>query len=683
MTARRGTDAALLGFVLVAGAAVGAWLVLETRLVFFYQTLMPSSVMAACGRGLQEPVGLPDALLDFLVLRRGAFECALLDGVAGTGGLGAMARAHLYLVAPVIALWSAFGVSYASLWPLAAALHGAMAAAGFALGRLFLPRCAAVALGLVLAASPLATSVLALSIRDHAKAAFFLWALVLIVLALRARTGRRLVVLGAALGAVVGFGAGFRGDINVLLPVGLLVLTLGQWRGPVPVRARLAAAGTNLAVALALIVPLSSGAGGATGALWLQGATEPFRWHLRLPPPRYDLGERYSDELTYSAIGADLRRPDPAAWDAGEGRPGVQSAAQRMSSAYVAGFVHLFVGDVATRALKSVWLTGGLPTLLTLPRPPVVLYDVRYPANFTLSRMLAPWLSVLAVPWLPALGALGLLSVLWRSFGRSRREAAALGATLAFLLAVPSLQFALRHLFHLEALFWLGVLSLVTLPATLPAPRAHARDFGAWCAGLIFVALGSWAALRAWQDWALRREVQAMLAAPSEPVGGAPEPREGGRVLIRVSPPTDAAGLFGGPMDSLNPTINPLLTVRAAASRLLLEIGPDCPGDHVSLHLVYTKGPMAWQPMDRSLTVPRPPPGSSTTSIVVPAFWRFSQAFAGVELAAADRSCLAGIRRLQPTGPLPIIFSAVLAPGWERKRLSLGLSGNPGAPPPR
>ena len=44
-------DIALPVAMFAVGGVVAIWLVLQTHLLFFYQTLMPSGVMAACGRG--------------------------------------------------------------------------------------------------------------------------------------------------------------------------------------------------------------------------------------------------------------------------------------------------------------------------------------------------------------------------------------------------------------------------------------------------------------------------------------------------------------------------------------------------------------------------------------------------------------------------------------------------------
>jgi len=105
--------------------------------------------------------------------------------------------------------------------------------------------------------------------------------------------------------------------------------------------------------------------------------------------------------LTYSCIGADLRRADPAAYDAQEGNTLIRSQTQRLATLYVLG-------------------------------------------------------------WAPVVGLPGLPVLLLRVYACSRREALWFGVVVALLLGLPSLQFALRHLFQMEALFWLAVLALLT-----------------------------------------------------------------------------------------------------------------------------------------------------------------------------------------------------------------------------
>jgi hypothetical protein len=186
----------------------------------------------------------------------------------------------------------------------------------------------------------------------------------------------------------------------------------------------------------------------------------------------------------------------------------------------------------------------------------------------------------------------------------------------------------------------------------------------------------------------LRERIADLLDRPATAILLTPEPRPNDRLLMRVETPLPYRTLVDGPFDALVPAAGQhvsLDSVRAAADRLLLRIGgPGCMVDHVLLRLSYTIRPETWQPMSRDIDVIRPAGGWADPVIVtVPAFYRASQHFEGIELAAADRYCLHLVQRIEVDGHLPIIFTAVLAPGWEKRPLRLGFFGKLGPVPSR
>lgn len=680
-------DWIIFGLLACVAFGIGGWLVLQTGRAFFYQTLMPSSIVAACGLGWFEPTVVPPALWNFAIQIAPRFDCALLDGVPLESSIGDSTRVHLYMAWAASTLWSLLGVETRSLWPLAAGLSALYATAGFALGRLFLNRYAAGAIGLLLAVSPLANSVLETSLRDYAKGPFFLWGLVLLVLALRARRSMGLAGVAAALGLVIGIGVGFRSDVTALIPIALLILTLGQLRGPVPWLGRGLAVVVFLGVAITLMAPLRANVQGFLGAIWMQGASEPFRYRLRLAPAPYDLGERYSDELTYSSIGADLRRDDPAGYDAREGDALARSQTQRLATPYVMGWAPSFVADVTTRALAAAWLTAGLPTLLNPTTPSVQLYDAIYPGRFSLTQMTAQPMAMISSRWTPVVAVAGLLLLLLRIYARSRREALWFGVVVLLLLGLPSLQFALRHLFQMEALFWLAIMALLTTWPLRHALAAHLRGFAAWCAAIFVAGASIQAGLVILQERMLRERIGAVLAGEGSPVDVTVEPRVEGRLLLRVPVPPAYQDLLDGPFDSAVPAaahVN-FHTVRAAADRLVIEVGgPQCSTPRLTLRLAYALRPEAWQAKTRDILLVRPAGGwERPISLIVPAFYRASQHFEGIELAAADRNCVISVRRVENAHRLPIVFSAALAPGWEDRPLRLRFFGSLGPTPPR
>lgn len=672
-------DLGLGATLFVVAGAVAAFHMRELGPAFFYQTQMPAAVMAACGREFAQPLDLPQKLLDFLFLRARTFDCRDLAPVTGTRSIGYMTQSHLYLAATVTALWRWLGVSYASLWPMYALFHGSYAAGGFALGRLFFGRPGAVFLGAVLAASPVALAMLFL-FRDYAKAPFFIWSLVLVVLAIRERRPWRLILISAALGGVVGIGAGFRSDVMLVVPIALGTLTVGlAWTG-LPTSTRLLAPASFLVVVVALAAPLvPKGGSNISGFLMMQGATEPFRAHLGLGPAPYDFGARYSDELTLSSIAADLRARDPTQFAKGESEPfeGLTQTLTR-STGYVAGWLPFFLADTATRALKSAVLVAGFPTLLAPERRIHDPHKPVFPAPTALGQATGKLALVAAQPWMPALGVLGLVAFLCRVFARSRREAACLGAAILVLIATPSIQFALRHLFHLEFVFWLGLLALAAVPFTWADLRAHLRAYLTWVLGLAVLVAAVYGALILLQDHLVAAEIRRLLASPREVVAVEPKALPSGQVLLQVPVPAVHAELVTGPPDSLVlPSVETVTAhrVTAAADRLALEVGgAGCPTTEVEIKLTYQPRAGIWQPLDRALVVSAPNNVAERTILITPAFYRATQHFNGIEVASAQRPCITAVFRLHDARHLPAVLTFKLRPGWDRNALHLPLT---------
>jgi len=193
------------------------------------------------------------------------------------------------------------------------------------------------------------------------------------------------------------------------------------------------------------------------------------------------------------------------------------------------------VADTVTRALASAWLNAGLTTPLNPRTPFVQLSDAAYPGRFSVAQRVAPLMAMIASKWTPVVGVLGLLAVLLRVFARSRREAIWLGSVFLLLLSLPGMQFALRHLFHLEALFWLGVLALPMLwiERRMVAPRALA--FGALLLGVMATGATVNATLGVVQQHLLRVRIGEILAAPRQHIALAEAMTGNGSLLLGVA----------------------------------------------------------------------------------------------------------------------------------------------------
>ena len=299
--------------VAVVGGVLGLRVFLDANYLFFYQNFLPEIVYAVCGHGFVRPLVIEGALKAFLLQQTPAFDCAELS-LEALGPQGYFASIQPALNALVSALWSPPILEIAELWPLPLVASAALAGGGFVLLRLFLPLGLAVAGALLLAASPVALS-LVLSFRDYVKAPFFLWAIAFLVLALRSQTLARGMIFAAFAGVVIGLGVGFRIDLTILIPIGVVALAFVTRVRLIPVRA---AAALSLAiVAVGVGWPVLSGAApSVAGSPLLQGLSEPFRAYLGLDAAPYTFGDRYSDELTLSSVAA-AERPTTPNWDAG------------------------------------------------------------------------------------------------------------------------------------------------------------------------------------------------------------------------------------------------------------------------------------------------------------------------------------------------------------------------------
>jgi hypothetical protein len=570
-----------------------------------------------------------------------------------------------------------FGISYHALWPLVAVLHGAYVAGCFALARLWCRRAVAVGLAIVLALSP-ATIAALLLVRDYSKAPFFVWCLTLLFLSIRAERLAKATKLAAGAGLAVGIGVGFRLDLLILLAAGIILLAIGGDTVLRPLRNRAVVIAAFAIVALGFASPILLGGRGATfGGPAMAGMTDPFVRLLGLQPGPYDLGWAYSDELIFSSITADLRPRDPD-WDAHEPTPyhGVSQSNQR-STDYLLHWAGNFAGDLATHALKATaWIVGYPALLQRLSLDPGGAPAGALIPNVWFGNLLSPVYRVLAQPVLPWFGGLGLVCLLLHVFARSPREALGLTVVLAIVLAYPAIQFSLRHVFHLEILFWLALVFLIRLPFCWREATSSGPRFAIWLArgGVLVAAV--YTSLLWYQDRVFPRLIADFVAAPREAIAISNAAGAEGTTLVKIPLPEAYRDLVSGSSDSLTPAIALIdidWQVRAAADRLLLTIGGEqCPAGIFSLGFVYKKRPEVWQPFDHAMEVLAPSSPEARTLIIAPAFYRPTQYLEALSLPAGRARCIDRIERIKTTGPLPAFFAVVLPPGWQSLRWHQG-----------
>ena len=249
--------------------------------------------MWACGHGLVDPAIRPPTLITFLKMGAVNFDCRDLASVGKLDHSSAVLNSQLYLGLAIAVSWRLLGVSYLSLAPLLGIFYGAYVVGCFVLLRLFICRWPAAFAAAILSASPVAVLMLR-NLRDFSKAPFIIWAITLLIVAVREERPRRLFVISGLMGLIVGIGLGFRADLRLVAFVAIVILAFGLNNAVFSIRTRLTALCIFSGVSAAIGIFGSSKAPGM-GVYAFQGATEPFRSFIGVTKPSYDVGYRYFD----------------------------------------------------------------------------------------------------------------------------------------------------------------------------------------------------------------------------------------------------------------------------------------------------------------------------------------------------------------------------------------------------
>jgi hypothetical protein len=653
--------------LLVIGFAIGFRILLEFGFTNFGQEWMPAAVMWACGYGLVDPASTPPTLLAFLKMETLNFDCRDLASVGRLDHTTAVINANLYLGLAAAVFWRLLGVSYFSLAPLLGIFYGAYVAGCFVLLRLFIGRGPAVFATAILAISPVAVNMLR-NFRDFSKAPFIIWTISLLILAVRERRPKQLTVIAGIMGLVVGIGMGFRADLRLVALVAIIVLAFGLDRTVLPLRTRLFVLFIFTAVSGAIGLPASTKTPGM-GLYALQGMAEPFRAFVGVTKPSYDTGYLYFDAYTLASIAADLRRRDPDAWDLHETKTSDVHESYTMTQAngYVLGWMPLFVGDLVTRGLKSAaWIAG----YYALFSPNHSAPDL---ASTFVVKPAKPYFLYIAQPWLPIIGLLGSLSLVFRTFDRSPREAACLSFILIVLLMSPGIQFSIRHLFQYEIVFWLGAFSLLYVLFEFGRLRRSVYSFSCWLVALLILGAAGYAAVLTIQDFLLKQQVQRLLDAQREPVTWNVVDVRNGMKLVEIPLPSAATRLPGFSPDGVDEALRQTLytaehmriSALAMADRLLVTIGgPDCAPGAFKLTLSY-EGLLGFS---RPLMVDAPATGDKTL-LITAAFYTPLERFRGIAVPSDRASCIVDVSKMHDEGKLPSTFTIVLRPDWRSEHM--------------
>lgn len=619
---------------------------------FFYQSNFEPAVMMACGRGFVTSPSSPPDLVEFLNVRRNEFDCSSLPEAMTQLPLTTPANANwYYLYGTAAAVWRVTGVSWTALDSVGSVMSAAGAVFLYGLFRLVSGAALAAALAMLLTLSPANLTHL-LSLRDYSKAPFVLAAvLVLGALVMRPLSRAATLALAAAYGAIVGLGYGFRGDLAVMVPFGVVVVLLflpGKFR-PHVVRnalALLALLGAFLLSAWPIINGLKLG--GCQYHFTLLGLTEPLTSELRLTPSIYRVGEHMTDTF------ADLKTGDYAARVLGAPVPRLCTADYDTASGQLYfDLARTFPADLVVRAYASVLMilrvglaipTAMLPMAPFADSGPMVLF-------YRLANAVSSPLSALGV----AFTALAIAAA-WAS---SIRLGLALTISVLFLAGYPAIRFDERHWFHLRFIPWWAAALLVTQLWQLRAGAFSRERLVRGTVALVVLLTALAAALglvRTLQNRQVRDLLQAYLDSPTEPLNTTVSGP--GALRVEWQPGEDAAPPFHRGSDMLVVTLAASECAGAGALAVTATYDADVPS----------------RDMATSLSVQRPAPGAAATRLFIPVFSQgiadqIELRFSGLTITGAPVSCLGQVARMTRDGTIPVWVDAQVPADWQVRAL--------------
>ncbi len=483
------------------------------RSAWYYQDLFEPAVMTACGKGFHAAVNPPPAMTRFLQRLDERFSCASLPSDLQMRPGLIPQGSWLYLMLVAGWAWRLLGdISWIGLAPLFGLLFGLASASAYSIFRFGMGRVAA-----TLCASAFSLSALQVgnlpNLRDYAKAPFMLALIALaLALALRPFSARRVLVLSACYGAIVGLGYGLKPDTLVQMPVLVVTLSLflpGSLRANLRVKmAALMLATATCVLAMWPVVHETPASGNNLWHVALVGLMPEYGTALGVENSTYHFGVTGSDEFVMSAVGKYARRGRADA-------PTLQLATAEYEAAtrsYFLEFVRRFPADMITRAAASMAQIPELPfgwPAAPLPGQLDRFYAIR-------QRVLEPMYGFGIVLTLGAIVGVALVRP---------RQGLFLLFLFAYLASFPVIEFHNRNYFYLEAIGWLAIGFVGTevvhrvrrgtwLDAAMTRRTLSVRALTG--AAAVAVALLALAGLRVYQANTMRRTIAAYLHAPRE-----------------------------------------------------------------------------------------------------------------------------------------------------------------------
>lgn len=508
-----------------------------TLIPAFYQKEFGPAVMAALGKGFEEPVVEAGSPLDDFLHRRRMVIASGDVVVASSKAPNQFQHATRYLMLAVAWQWKRVGISWDAVWGIAATLYGLSVVASYAVLRLFVPAGFAAGGALYLCLSTVWLEQMP-HLRDYSKAPFILAAMFLTALvALRPLSRRSLTLACLACGAVVGVGIGFRSDVGVMAPIFLASLVLfrdrGPWRG---LRAKgLGAAAFVLALTIAAAPVVFRTYGGRSNPyhVLLLGFTPRSEANLLIAPSMYGYGLEYSDVYVAEAVSHYSQRatghPATPPFNCARGCSGAYNDASR---AYWLRILRHFPADAFTRVVAAGDVIMNLPFQNRVPD----FLNATLPGQRAIDQVFGVFSHLNGYG-----GLMALLLVIAASIAGVRQAGFAV-AQLAAVFGYSSLEFEQRHVFYLEivsvlamtmvaAMSW-GWIARAVRHAKRDVPRGAAVRAVLLPVGAIALLLASVATLRAYQSAHLKDLFQRYIDAPRNAVA-AEYSDEGDVVVVR------------------------------------------------------------------------------------------------------------------------------------------------------
>lgn len=670
----------------------------------FAPSVLRPALAFGCGYSFANP--LPSGAIDLFESgpqkNVAAFDCSTLSFKSDSGApLSIFQQSQEFLLRATGVFLRIFGVEWTAIYALAATLYSAAVLFAYLGFRTLAPPALAFAAALFFAFSIGHLTNIG-SLRDYGKAPFVVLSLAIgLLLVLHVRRAWLAVLLSALAAVVVYMGARFRVDVISVTPVLLLAILLaplsrsvdrGSDRTLSDRGARLGQALSRASIAFTKILccalilgsvallqarPQGVGDGGLYGNL-IYGRFQPMLEALGLASSRYTVGTLYNDSYAHALFWSYADRSYGKAPNAPHREDGLYRGGPDFNENYVE-VSRTFYLDIFKTFPADALISGVAATFKILQLPfdrtqESITSLSSYRSLITLASDIKSGIESKLRWWVISIFALML------TFLIKPRAGLFLAGVCGWAGLVGSGQWNVRHVFHLEVVFWIMLLALIAsaghaassarrgfLPSIGHQPKwgrlsVPARRFMVLFA-LSCLAVAAIFGTRLYQHFHLVTAFTQLARAPRAPLelvanSAAGMEAEGAEISVKdlwFPALTGAAG--------------PTSSIDMQHRYLAVSLDPALPGcsvRHMYVGFGY-KSKRGFEDFSQSYAIDLNDAGQST--LFVPAFSDLHRIF------VTSKACLHGVESL--VGRLPTLpFTLVLTPGWETHRLHASLMGS-------